>query len=248
MGDPRKPYGEVAWLWGIWCGVWENGRPVGICQSVWGDGLCGRPRNRMGNRKNVWEMPQGMGNGAGVWEAARLYGERKSYESQEWNNGIWPADFARFREFWREAAARHGGRRTAWRACPNGRLGVICGLCMFLQQRGAPLDWMALPLGWRQVAGALVPLGSVGVWQWRSFKAGTGPHGSGAATAPLQPAPDAPAAPLKGWPRRTVPGRFSIGSWADCGRRHGTRYRQGFAQGLLRMSRRLKFYVCAIWP
>ena len=50
-----------------------------------------------------------------------------------------------------------------------------------------------------------MPLGSVGVWQWRSFKAGTGPHGSGAATAPLQPAPDAAAAPLKERPRRTVP-------------------------------------------
>ena len=38
----------------------------------------------------------------------------------------------------REAVARHGGRRTAWGACPNGRLGVICGLCMFLQQPRAP--------------------------------------------------------------------------------------------------------------
>ena len=35
----------------------------------------GRPRNRMGSRKNVWEMLQGMGNGAGVWEAARPYGK-----------------------------------------------------------------------------------------------------------------------------------------------------------------------------
>ena len=29
----------------------------------------------------------------------------------------------------------------------------------------APLDWTALLLGWRQVAGVLVPLGSVVVWQ-----------------------------------------------------------------------------------
>ena len=75
--------GDLPWLW-------ENGRPVGICQNVWGnssgvwlyggtaipygrmacvegrriawgnrdtiwgDGLCGGPLNRMGSRENVW--------------------------------------------------------------------------------------------------------------------------------------------------------------------------------------------------
>ena len=45
----------------------------------------------MENRKNVWEMPQDMGNGAGVWEAARPYGEQKSHEKQnmETDGGLW---------------------------------------------------------------------------------------------------------------------------------------------------------------
>ena len=58
MGDPRKPYGEVAWLWGIWCGVWENGRPVGICQNVWGDAsgvwLYGETAIPYGEAAYVW--------------------------------------------------------------------------------------------------------------------------------------------------------------------------------------------------
>ena len=94
-GDPRKPYGEMARLWGIWCGVWENGRPMGICHDVWGDA------------SGVW--PYG--------KTAIPYGETACvWEATEW----------------------HGGRRTAWGACPNGRLGAICGLCVFLQQPGAP--------------------------------------------------------------------------------------------------------------
>ena len=74
----------MAWLWGIGRGVWENGRPVGICQNVWGDAsgvwpyggtaetygemaCVGGRRIAWGSRENVWEMPQDMGNGAGIW-------------------------------------------------------------------------------------------------------------------------------------------------------------------------------------
>ena len=41
--------------------VWENR------ENVWGNGLCGMPLNRMGSHENVWEIPQDMGNGAGIW-------------------------------------------------------------------------------------------------------------------------------------------------------------------------------------
>ena len=48
-----------------------------------------------------------MGNGACVWEAARLYGERKSHERREYEGGVWPADFA---DFWQyRGAARVWG-------------------------------------------------------------------------------------------------------------------------------------------
>ena len=64
---------------------------MGKPRYLWGDGLRGKPLNRMGNRENVWEMPQDIGNGAGVLEAARPYGEQKSHEKQnmETDGGLW---------------------------------------------------------------------------------------------------------------------------------------------------------------
>ena len=83
MVDPRKTYGEMAWLWGSAKTYGEMRQACGRMgkpryrMGRWP--VYGKPWNRMGSRKNVWEMPQGMGNGVGVWEAARPYGEPKSH-------------------------------------------------------------------------------------------------------------------------------------------------------------------------
>ena len=81
--------------------VWENR------DTVWGDGLCGRPQNRMGSRENVWEMPQDMGNGAGTWGGRQaVWGAKIALKPEIWER--WrPAGLHVFMNFWREAAAWH---------------------------------------------------------------------------------------------------------------------------------------------
>ena len=44
-------------------------------------------------------MPQDMENGAGVWEAAKPYGEPKSHQNMKYENGGRPVDFAHFQKF-----------------------------------------------------------------------------------------------------------------------------------------------------
>ena len=65
MADPRKPYGEMARLWGSAktygemrqaCDRMEKPRYHMGRRPVYG-----RPRNRMGSRENVWENASGMG-------------------------------------------------------------------------------------------------------------------------------------------------------------------------------------------
>ena len=150
--------GDLPWLW-------ENGRPVGICQNVWGNssgvwpyGKTAIPYGKMacvGGRGIAWRAAKTYGKCHGIWEPAPAYGE--------------PPD--------------RMGSLPQWQAWRDLRALHIFATAGSAAKTWAPLDWTALPLGWRQVAGVLVPLGSVVVWQWRSFKAGTGPHGSGAATA-----------------------------------------------------------------
>ena len=102
-GGSSVAYGRMAGLWGS-AKTYEEMRQacdrMGKPRYYMGRRpVYGRPLNRMGSRENVWGNSTGIGNSASVWEAARLYGERKSHESQERNNGIWPADFACFHEF-----------------------------------------------------------------------------------------------------------------------------------------------------
>ena len=92
--------------------VWENR------DTVWGNGLCGRPQNRMGSRENVWEMPRDMGNGAGTCGGRQaVWGARIALKPGIWER--WrPADFACFYEF----LAGGGGMafatvRASHRAC-----------------------------------------------------------------------------------------------------------------------------------
>ena len=82
--------------------VWENR------ENVWGNGLCGRPLNRMGSHENVWEIPQDMGNGAGIWGGRQaVWGAKNHIKTRNIGTvgGLWTLQI--LMNFWWEAAARH---------------------------------------------------------------------------------------------------------------------------------------------
>ena len=64
----------------------------------------------MESRKNVWEMPQDMGNGAGIWGGRQAaWGAKITLKPRTWELGR-PADFVKIkgrRLVW-------GGRPTVW--------------------------------------------------------------------------------------------------------------------------------------
>ena len=102
----------------------------GSAENVWGK--CVRRVVVWGNRDTVW------GGGPCVGEAAESHGERKSHEKPE----IWK----------REAAARHGGRRTAcgslsqWQTWRDLRTLHIFATTGSAARAWAPPDWTALLL------------------------------------------------------------------------------------------------------
>ena len=88
----------------------------------------GDPLKTYGEMRQAWERRRRMGGRQAVWGAKIAL-----------KPGIWerwrPADFAYFREFWREAAARHGGRQ-AYGDQQNMAMyephDTTCGFCGFI--------------------------------------------------------------------------------------------------------------------
>ena len=125
-------YGEMAWLWGICRGVWENGLPMGICRDVWGDASgvwpYGKTAIPYGKMACVWEAAESHGGAAKtygkchmIWEPAAHGGGRENMGNAAWGGlpGTW------------------GGRQAAWGAknhIKTRNMGTVaaCGLCMFL--------------------------------------------------------------------------------------------------------------------
>ena len=113
---------EIVWGDGLAMGdlpwLWENGRPMGICQNVWGDasgvwlyGGAAKPYGEMacvggrriawGSRENVWEMPR-MGYGKRRQHMGRppgRMGSQKSHQNRNYWNGGRLVDFADCNEF-----------------------------------------------------------------------------------------------------------------------------------------------------
>ena len=171
--------GDLVWRMGEWPACGDLPKRMGRCVRrvvVWG------------NRDTVW------GGGLCVGRPRNRMGNESRMKNRNMEAGGGGSAWG---------SPNRMGSLSQWQTWRDLRTLHIFATTGSAARAWAPPDRTAPPPGWRQVAGALVPLGSVGVWQWRSFKVGTGPHGSGAATAPLQPAPDAAAAPLKGWPCRT---------------------------------------------
>ena len=79
MADPRKPYGEMADLWGSAVTYGEMRRRVAVWgnrDTVWGGGPCvGRPRNRMENESRMKNRNMEAGGGRLGMGAAGPHGE-----------------------------------------------------------------------------------------------------------------------------------------------------------------------------
>ena len=82
--------GDLTWLW-------ENGRPVGICQNIWGNSSGVRP---YGGAVKTY------GKCHGIWEPAPAYGRppgrmgsQKSHQNRNYWNGGRLVDFADFNKF-----------------------------------------------------------------------------------------------------------------------------------------------------
>ena len=95
--------------YGEMAGLWGSAKTYGEMRQACG--RMGKPQYRMGRRPMCGE-------------AAESHGERKSHEKPEYGSG--------------RRRLGMGAAGPAWGVCPNGRLGAICGLCIFLQQPGAP--------------------------------------------------------------------------------------------------------------
>ena len=106
-----RGYGRMASLWGSAAMYGEMRQACGCMgapRNLWGNGLCGRPQNRMGSRENVWEMPLDMGTYAGTWGGRQaVWGAKNHIKTRNIGTvgGLWTLQIVM--NFWWEAAARH---------------------------------------------------------------------------------------------------------------------------------------------
>ena len=111
-------YGGSAVAMGEWPAYGDLPRCMGRCvrrvivwgnrENVWGNGLCGRPQNRMGSRENVWEMPRDMGNGASIWGGRQaVWGAKNHIKTGTIGTVGGLRTLQILMNFWWEAAARH---------------------------------------------------------------------------------------------------------------------------------------------
>ena len=142
MGDPRKPYGEMARLWGSavaygrMAGLWGSVKTYGETAIPYGEMACvGGRRIAWGSRENVWEMPRDMGTCAGTWGSRQaICGAKITLKPGIWERGR-PADFADFNEFLVGTAVLSGRPLKCMRIIKNmvmhEPLDATCGLCVF---------------------------------------------------------------------------------------------------------------------
>ena len=77
--------GDLTWLW-------ENGRPMGICQNVWATAMPYREMACVGGRRIAWGAAKTYGKCHGIWEPAPAYGKA----ARPYGEPAPMADFAHF--------------------------------------------------------------------------------------------------------------------------------------------------------